>query len=684
MTPQTQAPGHVPTPPAAPYALDARATPREALERSEWILTTGHGGFAMGTPAGTPGKQYHTMLNAPSAPPVGRVATLHSVEEIIRVEGQTIPLARYHYEDGSAAGPGESSALVRFVKDRAQATWVYEAGGVRITKTLRVGWRSNTAALRYTIETQRSATIDFVPRIVLRDFHDGLADLDTDRFDTAEIENGVRVEADGHAVSVVSDAAEFTPDPSVTPTVDYAATRARCEEDKFGEPLWSPGRFTLECAPGTTSCTIACALAPEDPDLGLWQRTDRELHLDAVRAAAGNAQGAALAERLGPLIDAADDFLVTRTIQGRELMTVIAGYPWFADWGRDTMIALPGLMLATGRHEEARQCLETFARFVSEGMVPNRFDDDDDTKAHYNTVDASLWYVQAVHAYAKASGEVLEHTGLLVDAAKQIIAGYEKGTRFGIGVDPEDGLVFAGDETTQLTWMDALRDGIAFTPRQGKCVEINALWVNALRALAELTEAGASAYADECRAKAQSASAKFNELFVRADGRGLYDCLRPDGNGKWEPIAEIRPNQLFAVSLPFTPLAPEHHAAVVDICREHLRTPEGMRTLAPEDPSYRPRFKGDMIARDSAYHNGTVWPWLIGPYCEAVLRAGAFSDEAKAEAGASISTLVEHMASGCLGQITEVYDGDEPRDQEGCTAQAWSVSEVLRISTLLA
>ncbi|MFI4854061.1 MAG: amylo-alpha-1,6-glucosidase, partial [Phycisphaerales bacterium JB065] len=360
------------------------------------------------------------------------------------------------------------------------------------------------------------------------------------------------------------------------------------------------------------------------------------------------------------------------------------GYPWFADWGRDTMIALPGLLLVTGRHEDAMSTLRTYARHVSEGMIPNRFDDYGGPP-HYNTVDASLWFHHAAAEYLRASGDEAGYREELLPALLEIITGYTRGTRFGIGVDEADGLVFAGDDTTQLTWMDAKRDENVFTPRHGKAVEINALWFNALRSTAAaMRMVGADgAKADELDAMAGRVRESFNAAFLDGPGGGLIDCLRPNGNGGWDATDELRPNQLFAVSLPHSPLDAEAKQRVVAVCKEKLLTPMGMRTLSPDHPRYRPHFTGDMMSRDDAYHNGTVWPWLIGPMAEATLRAGGFTAEAKREARAMIEPLIKTMESGCLGQICEVSDADKPRLEQGCIAQAWSVAEVLRIGVLV-
>jgi predicted glycogen debranching enzyme len=297
-------------------------------------------------------------------------------------------------------------------------------------------------------------------------------------------------------------------------------------------------------------------------------------------------------------------------------------------------------------------------------------------------VDASLWFLHAARAYLDATGDRAGFDGPIRHACHQIIDRYQSGTRYGIRMD-DDALITGGDETTQLTWMDAKRDGIVFTPRHGKAVEINALWHHGLIAIAGAVEETEPERAAGYRALAERVGASFREEFLGGPGGGLRDCLRPDGKGSYEPSAELRPNQIFAVSLEHSPLSMEQRRGVLACVRDHLLTPVGLRTLSADDANYQPRFDTDMISRDRAYHNGTVWPWLIGAYAEAVLRVGGFSDAARREAARSIAGLIDSMGSGCLGQICEVYDADEPRRQEGCMAQAWSVAEVLRVAAMI-
>ena len=327
------------------------------------------------------------------------------------------------------------------------------------------------------------------------------------------------------------------------------------------------------------------------------------------------------------------------------------------------MISLPGLLLCTGRFEEALSVLATFADHVSEGMIPNRFDDYTG-EPHYNTVDASLWFIHACHQYRAASGDKRGFAQSLLPACNAIFEGYRAGTRFGIKMDPRDGLVTQGDANTQLTWMDAKCDGVAFTPREGKAVEINALWYNALVLLGQ-------------KELAHQVAQSFLSVFWVNPFRGLADVVNGDRRD-----TSIRPNQIFAASLPNSPLELEQRRAVVEVVRRELLTPYGLRTLAVSESRYCGRIEGGPRQRDAAYHNGTVWPWLIGPFIEAYLGANGNSQAAKAQARLWLGPLITHMEEGCLGQIAEVFDGDAPHRPGGCFAQAWSIAEVLRAALL--
>src|SRR5437867_1256206 len=368
------------------------------------------------------------------------------------------------------------------------------------------------------------------------------------------------------------------------------------------------------------------------------------------------------------LAAAADQYIVSRGDQ----KTVIAGYHWFSDWGRDTMIALPGLTLPTGKHEVARSILRTFAKHVDQGMLPNRFPDAGETP-EYNTVDATLWFFEAARAYLAYTGDLEFVRNELYPVFADIIAWHTRGTRYGIKVDPS-GLLNSGEPGVQLTWMDAKVGDWVVTPRRGKPVEIQALWYDALCIMEDL----AHKFADEAGRKryrnmAAVASWSFNHLFWNENAGCLYDVV--DGG---PPDASIRPNQIFAVSLPHSLLSPERAKSVVEKVQEHLLTPYGLRSLAPSDPQYRGRYRGGPAERDGAYHQGTVWPWLMGPFISAYVKVNRDSDVARRQAAEWLAPLKDHLADGGLGHISEILDGDSPQRPCGCIAQAWSVAEILR------
>jgi predicted glycogen debranching enzyme len=382
------------------------------------------------------------------------------------------------------------------------------------------------------------------------------------------------------------------------------------------------------------------------------------------------------------LVAAAEDFVVRRGAGPEAGTSIIAGYPWFSDWGRDSAISLPGLLLSTRRFTEARQVLETFAKNRKNGLIPNLFNDRTG-EAEYNTVDASLWFLHAACEYRRASGDRAGFDGPIRAACLEIIDAYTRGTDYGIRMDPADGLIAAGDETSQLTWMDAKRDGVVFTPRHGKAVEINALWHHGLVSLAEVVEKDDAKRAAEMRLIAGTVATSFRAKFWNSAKNCCHDVLLPGPKGAWKPDTRLRPNQVFAASLRHSPLEPERRRHVVAFLKGRLLTPMGLRTLEPVDPGYKPRYRGTMWDRDAAYHNGTVWPWLLGPYAEAVLRAGEFSTSARLEALGVLRPLIARLDRESLGQLPEVFDADDspedPRRPGGCVAQAWSVAETLRV-----
>ncbi|HEX4123172.1 MAG TPA: amylo-alpha-1,6-glucosidase [Tepidisphaeraceae bacterium] len=628
--------------------------------RQEWLLTNGLGAYAASTVVGCNTRRYHGLLCAATLPPVGRIMTLNRIGEILEFtdppSAQPLEFSCNQFKE--AFHPHGDRYLRRFDLD-ATARWTYEIESILVIKELQLLWGRNAIGLRYAVNAPagRKWKLSLLPFVSMRDFHSEQHGTDR-QFGIMSSGPSAAIAAEHQTLHMLADgAATFVRQPDWWYGQYYAIENERGQDDT--EDLFNPGRFVLEGI-GPWSTTIWAAL---DPIAGLdW---DKELarRSSAIAAAAKPAEYAGVASlTMRRLVRAANDFIIARKKpDGSPGTSVIAGYPWFADWGRDTMISLPGLLVHTRRFEQARQVLTVFASYVSEGMIPNRFDDYTNEPS-YNTVDASLWFIHAVHEYVKASGDRQTFDRILRPACAAIIAGYRQGTRFFIKMDEADGLISQGDPQTQLTWMDAKYNGVCFTPRQGKPVEINALWYHALILMGE-------------GKLAEKVAESFRAKYWLNPFRGLCDVVNDPGRD-----TSLRPNQIFAVSLPNSPLLPEQQSAVVEVVRRELLTPYGIRTLARTEPGYHGRYAGPQSQRDAAYHNGTVWPWLIGPFLSAFLRVNNHSEESKTQARRWLTPLIEQTESAGIGQIAEIYEGDEPHRPVGCPAQAWSVAEVLRIA----
>ena len=630
----------------------------------EWLLTNGLGGYASSTAVACNTRRYHGLLCAATKPPVGRVMMLNRIGEMMILDGNADDVLRTSISQfNQTFFPRGDRHQVRFELGDI-AAWVYDVNGVRIVKEVLAVWQRNIVGVRYRIEAEagRSVQLQLLPFISLRDFH-SLRSASNANFQVSGEDRKMSVTEGNFTVHIQSDAGRFEERGEWWYKHTYAIETERGQDDT--EDLFCPGPFTYETK-GNGQFTLWAGLEPT----GLldWDAEVTRRRQGLLRTATATSVPTSEGGKLGAvdrLKRAAADFVVQRKqTDGSSGCTVIAGYPWFADWGRDTMISLPGLFLTTGRFEEASQVLSLFAQYVSEGMIPNRFDDYTN-EPHYNTVDASLWFIHAAHEYLRLSKDTKTFQAKLLPACRAIIEGYRKGTRFKIGMDPADSLIAAGDPTTQLTWMDAKCNGIAFTPRQGKAIEINALWYNALKLMG----------IDDL---AEQVAGSFQKKFWLSPFRGCYDVVNDSTKD-----AQIRPNQIFAVSLPHSPLTIDQRTAVVEVVRRELLTPFGLRTLARSEPNYQGRYTGDQMRRDGAYHNGTVWPWLIGPFLEAYLRTHDRSAEAVCQGRIWLQPLIDSMDRGCLGQIAEIFDGDEPHRPVGCFAQAWSVAEVLRLAVEL-
>ncbi|HSD75684.1 MAG TPA: amylo-alpha-1,6-glucosidase [Steroidobacteraceae bacterium] len=631
----------------------------------EWLVTNGLGGFAAGTLSGARTRRYHGLLVAALNPPVGRVVTLAKVDEVVTYAGRIYSLGANEFADGTIA-PSGHVLLQSFTTEDGMPVWRCALGDALLEKRIWMAQGVNTTYVRYRLlRASAPLELELQPLCTSRDYHAQWRGGGSPVVTSAGTSCTIRVHEGAAPYQLTLDRGEFRPDAAW-----YWNFRHRCESARGLddlEDLYRPGLFQCTLAPGedatlTVSTEQAMAARPNealaatrayqagllatvDPDAPAWIR---RLHV------------------------AADQFIVRRassaTVQGT---TLIAGYPWFSDWGRDTMIALPGLTLATRRFAAAAQILRTFAEHVSEGMLPNRFPDAGETP-EYNTVDATLWYFHAIDAYSAASGDPSVERELY-PILKDIVRWHRAGTRYSIHADPDDGLLYAGEPGVQLTWMDARVGERVITPRTGKPVEINALWFNALMVMSRIARAsGDRAGQREYLALAQEVAASLRTRFWFAGGGYLYDVI--DAPGDPSSDASLRPNQLFAVSLPHSALEPAMARGVVDTCARELLTPVGLRSLARGDAAYAGRYAGGPQHRDSVYHQGTVWSWLLGPFALAHYRV--YGEPLLARS--FLDGLEGHLDEACIGSISEVFDGEPPHHPEGCCAQAWSVGETLR------
>jgi predicted glycogen debranching enzyme len=645
-----------------------------AAERREWLCTNGLGGYASGTVAGTLTRRYHGLLVAAFRPPLGRTLLVAKLDETVAYDGLARALGANRWADG-AVDPNGYREIERFALDGTTPVWVYAVADALVEKRVWMEQGANTTYVRYRVLRCRGPlALEITVLVNHRDFH-GMTRGDGWRMEVSTAPHGLRVVAfeGAQPFLILADRAEAR-----AAHVWYRNFALACERERgleATEDHLHAGTFAASLEPGgALTLVLSAEPSPSLDGDGAWRRRARH-EAEIVRTWKRVEPEARRAPAwVGQLVLAADQFVVVRAA-GRSTAeasgeiardTIVAGYHWFGDWGRDTMIALPGLTLATGRAEAARRVLTTFARFVDRGLLPNCLPDTGETP-EYNAVDATLWYFQAIRAYHEATGDA----GILKELyplLEEIVGWHRDGTRYGIKADPADGLLASGEPGVQLTWMDAKLGDWVVTPRAGKAVEINALWYNALRAMA--------GFARRMRKPAKpwdELAARVGvgfERFWNAGAGYCYDVIDgPDG-----PDDALRPNQIFAVSLPASPLCAERQRLVVDACARHLLTSYGLRSLAPGHPQYRGRYEGDQRRRDGAYHQGTVWAWLLGPF--AVAHFKVYRDAAAARS--FLAPLAHHLGDGGVGTIAEIFDGDAPFTPRGAIAQAWSVGETLR------
>ncbi len=696
----------------------------------EWLLTNGTGGYAMGSVAGCNTRRYHGLLVAAADPPGDRVVVLNQVLETLTLHAcspetggevsQSLELGTclFQNEYGQRRFAPQGYCYLKEFEKGLGARWVYSWGSLTFERRLQLHWKRQAATLHYRISGLdslcRSVTLRLQPLVTLRGFH-SLLHCVADDFDVIVPSCGsddisrVQVSRGGYTTSLYCGPGESKP-PSCSVRFErhddwwyshhYPVERYRGLDDL--EDQFTPGSFVMDLSGGDVlGAVMTVSLGGEYAD-PVYDNRQRELHLSPkVRYFSDSLAGGKLEcgdsgdmaalvndELVTVLVSASDEFIVDVELKGRALSTVIAGYPWFSDWGRDTFIALPGLLLGTGRFDESRDVLRVFAESIEDGLVPNRFDESG--AAHYNTIDASLWFIHAAMAYVEACGDTGSWESWLSEACMAIVESYRRGTRFGIMME-DDGLITGGGPETQLTWMDAAcgepgtSSWTVFTPRYGKAVEINALWYSALAGLSEkLADDRSGEYGE----LADHVRRSFESVFWSDDLGYLIDHVYVDSSGERYEDRSIRPNQIFACSLSRSPLPVERRRRVVEVVGGRLLTPYGLRTLPADDPAYHGRYGGDQFHRDRAYHQGTVWAWLIGPYAESLLRLNGFSQSARCEAYGVIRPLLDFMTGDGLGQINEIYEGDAYQDNEhrpvGCIAQAWSIAEVMRVIGLVA
>jgi predicted glycogen debranching enzyme len=642
------------------------------LATREWLLANGLGGYALGTVAGIPTRRYHGLLIAALQAPSGRVVMLnHAAEEIRFPNGTVASLTGWASADGrSDLDPARF--LREFRLEDGLPMWHFVMGDYALEKRVVMPYRQNTVCVDYRwLSGEGQVELRIRPWLHFRSHEVLVAGHGPRAYIVAELPPGIeirgpdvpalRLRFQGPAGSMVFDGER-------TIEVFYPVESQRGYDAE--DSLWSAGYFRVDLSAGQQATLIASteswdALSAIDPEEAFHRERERRAGL--VAAAHPRARTGAAAQ----LVLAADQFVVAPVARSPEARTIIAGYPWFTDWGRDTMISLEGLTLITGRYAEAASILRDAAANVRDGLIPNLFPEGQH-EGLYNTADATLWYFHALDRYVAASGD----RTLVADlwpTLRSIVEHHQRGTQFNIHVDPGDGLLVQGRPGDQLSWMDAKVGDWVVTPRHGKAVEINALWYNALRLMERWAgeQAGTAAARPYAEAAQRTADA-FNLRFWYAPGGYLFDVVDSQSGDD----RAMRPNQILAVSLPHPILIRERWASVVDRVAQRLLTPVGLRTLASDEPDYHASYTGDLRSRDAAYHQGTVWAWLIGPFVDAWCKVHPHH---RHEACKFLNGFASHWCEAGVGSISEIFDAEAPHTPRGCIAQAWSVAEVLRV-----
>jgi predicted glycogen debranching enzyme len=638
------------------------------ISQLEWLETNGLGGWSGSSLSGCNTRRYHGLLMASIHPPAERLLLVSKLDESIILNGNQYDLATNDY--GNIIFPMGYKWLVYFKKDLFPE-WIFEIAGLRLRKTITMVDGENTTLIRYEVLNAKSSfTLQFLPLIAARGYHE-LQHSYNNIFWKTDFKNGL---FHNQPFDGAPDIYIFIPGSSFQSVNKWYYNFNYLQEKYRGldyvEDLFNHGIFQVDLKDGDALDIIISTENPTMKNADTLFEREKNRKLSLLNRLPNELQRT--------LSLAADQFIVKREIPRESeaaivsLKTIIAGYHWFTDWGRDTMISIPGLCLQTGRLEDAKKIISVFSKSVSMGMLPNRFLDNNEPP-EYNNVDGTLWFFNSVYGYLQSTNDRDFILKEILPVLKDIIHWHFKGTRFNIHVD-NDGLLYSGETGQQLTWMDAKVGNWVVTPRMGKPVEIQALWYNALKIFESiLLMNGETEASENIHDKAEQAKKSFSEKYWYTDGKYLYDNI--DESGK--PDSSLRPNQVFALSLPFHLIEGKMAEAVLNIVRSRLYTPAGLRSLSPDDPNYKGNYGGNTLLRDTAYHQGTVWSWLLGPFIEAGMKT--LGDQFKAEALAIIQRFTYHLNEGCIGTVSEIFDGDAPHYPRGCVAQAWGVAEILRV-----
>ena len=644
----------------------------DVAEQREWLVTNGIGGFASGTVSGNLTRRYHGLLVAALHPPVGRVQLVAKLDETVRYDALDYALATNRWASG-AVEPRGYVHIERFRLDGTTPVWRFAIGDALLEKRVWMRHGENSTFVQYTmLRGSQPMELELRTLINYRDFHSNTHAGDW-RMKIDAVKSGLQITAFDGAIPFYLLSAGATIEPRHDWSRDYflPLEKYRGLDDCEDYLLAAVFRAALQLNQSVIIVFSTNADAALDGDVERAQNTKRASDLLAGWSSADATTASAAPGWVRQLILAADQFVVKRDMsndpENSDGRSIIAGYHWFGDWGRDTMIALPGLTLETGRSDIAKTILQSFALYIDGGMLPNNFPDAGG-RPEYNTVDAALWFFEAIRQYFAATQDT-ETLVTLFPLMTQMIDAHVAGTRYQIHVDQADGLLYAGEPGVQLTWMDARVGDWVVTPRIGKPVEINALWFNALETMASLAPA-AKQSSEPFTKLAERAKQSFAKFWNDSAGY-CYDVIDAPGIGN---DAALRPNQIFAVSLPQSPLPAEQQKAVVDICARRLVTSYGLRSLAQSEPGYQGHYGGNNRERDGEYHQGTVWGWLLGPFVLAHLRV--YAD--RTAAMSFLEPLGKQIHSHGLGTLSEIFDGEAPFTPRGCIAQAWTVAEVLR------